>query len=741
MNSEQRRIAANALTNSFTKGHDIQRLDEFSTKGLLSVLGLNVPTAQNIFLDAPPVYTPGFQAKEYVIKAISADERLYHKQQAGGVRFFSSPDALVDACRALLRDVEHHIPGARVDSLLLEERIVLDSRRFPELIMTMRQDPHFGPLVYIGLGGSDTERLAKVMKTPLVAVSPNKLDLLGELVLGSAAGLAGFPLDEVKKVASVLFSLGSEFSYGSTAGYMINEIELNPVGLTPHGEAYVLDAKCTFEAHPLPPSYPISQTRDYDEGLRALMDPQSVAVIGASESVLKVGGSILSNLKLFLSGKPLYAVNNKGMTSVQGVDCFQAPEKLPQKVDLAVLALPAKHTPEAYRAIVANDRAKAVVIVSGGWSETQQGEQYEAALKQVALLAEKLPLTLGPNCWGVYSGPGHYDTFSPHHSWFKRPFRAFFRGPFADLSNSGQHAAEYFIRYPELSPVLVGSFGNMAIDDQAEVLLRLPDIPGLRFAAMYLEKLNPCRGNNLLSAIESLSLQGFPVLVQLSGRSEFGQEAALSHTAAMASDYETKRGLIEQHGGIVFSHNDDFFGTVYGLSLLSNPDKPALNLGQNVAGISVAGKLCTLTADMISEMGLPSFQFSEDLVGALRAVYPEKIAAIMNIRNPLDVGPDVNSETYLNICEVLLQAQEVHGLAVAMGSAAPQLGDAEHRLDQGLVKLHEKYRKPITVACEPGPSSSGIFSTLKEHGIPCFSDPKGSMLALGTYLKAFPKSK
>ena len=97
------------------------------------------------------------------------------------------------------------------------------------------------------------------------------------------------------------------------------------------------------------------------KGLDPLLAPDTVAVIGASRNPLKVGGSVIANLR---SGKfcgRIVPVNARA-ESVQGFAAVKSVLEIEGAVDLAVLAIPAEAVLPALRECAARGVKAAVVI-------------------------------------------------------------------------------------------------------------------------------------------------------------------------------------------------------------------------------------------------------------------------------------------------------------------------------------------------------------------------------------------
>jgi len=117
--------------------------------------------------------------------------------------------------------------------------------------------------------------------------------------------------------------------------------------------------------------------------LTPLFAPESVALIGASERPGSVGAVLVSNVRAADFRGPLFAVNPK-YRALQEVPCFPSLAKLPQRVDLAVIATPAATVPGILEQCGAAG-VPAAVVISAGFSEAgERGARLDRALLEKA---------------------------------------------------------------------------------------------------------------------------------------------------------------------------------------------------------------------------------------------------------------------------------------------------------------------------------------------------------------------
>ncbi|WP_138733627.1 bifunctional acetate--CoA ligase family protein/GNAT family N-acetyltransferase [Modestobacter excelsi] len=157
----------------------------------------------------------------------------------------------------------------------------------------------------------------------------------------------------------------------------------------------------TFPIAPTEQSLAVAHEREQRSESRSigrLLNPGSVAVVGASNDPAKVGHAVLHNLLEYGFDGPIYPVNPT-VRHVRGVPAYADIESIPDDVDLAVLAVPADEVPGVVEAC-RRKNVHGLVVLSGGFGETgPEGRAAERAL--VASARASGMRVVGPNCLGI----------------------------------------------------------------------------------------------------------------------------------------------------------------------------------------------------------------------------------------------------------------------------------------------------------------------------------------------------
>jgi len=274
---------------------------------------------------------------------------------------------------------------------------------------------------------------------------------------------------------------------------------------------------------------------------KQLTHPQSIVVVGASNDIQKPGGKILKNI---LDGKfsgELYVINPKE-DIVQGVRSFKSPDLLPE-VDMAIIAIAARHTPEVVEYLTEHKNTRAFIILSAGYSEeSHEGKELEDRI--VNAINKVGGALIGPNCVGI---------LTPQH-------QSIFTEPIPKLSPqgcdfiTGSGATAVFIMEAAIPNGLqfanVYSVGNSAQLGVEDILKHMDETfnpeTDSKVKILYMENIE--KPEMLLKHASSLVRKGCRIAAIKSGTSDAGSRAASSHTGALASPDAAVDALFKKAG-------------------------------------------------------------------------------------------------------------------------------------------------------------------------------------------------
>src|SRR5690625_103949 len=380
-----------------------------------------------------------------------------------------------------------------------------------------------------------------------------------------------------------------------------------------------------------------------------LINPKSIAVIGASENSSKPGGKVIENLIQGNFKGDIFGVNPKPI-EIEGVQYVSDVKEL-KEADLAIIAIPAKYCVPTIQTLIEKG-TKAFIIFSAGFSEG--GEEGSAIEKELVDMVNAANGTLiGPNCIGVINEnyKGVFTTPIPEYDSLGCEF----------ITSSG--ATAVFLLESALLTGLrfsnVYSIGNAAQTGVEEILEYMDQTfdpeKSPRVKLLYLEEIkNPFK---FIKHAISLRKKGCRIAAIKSGYSEAGGRAASSHTGALATSDTVLRALFKK-GGIVYCDSREEVIAV-GSVLQTKPLE-----GENIAIITHAGGSAVMLTDALSANGMdvPAFP-EEDTKELLTKLNPGS-----SVGNPIDFLATGTAEQLGEIIDFCDNYEKVDGMVVVFGS-------------------------------------------------------------------------
>ncbi|MFP4206278.1 MAG: acetate--CoA ligase family protein [Spirochaetaceae bacterium] len=382
-----------------------------------------------------------------------------------------------------------------------------------------------------------------------------------------------------------------------------------------------------------------------------LLEPRSIAVVGGSNNIHKPGGKVLRNLIEASFPGDLYVVNPKEQ-QVQGVASYPSVAELPP-TDCAILAIAAKHCPDAVEQLAAQKGTRGFVVLSAGFSEeSEAGAELERRMvESVEGVGGSL---IGPNCIGLLN----------------RHYAGVFTTPIPKLDPagcdfvSGSGATAVFIMEAGIPKGLtfsgVYSVGNSAQIGVEDVLAHLDEsfdpATSSRVKLLYIESIE--KPEMLLRHASSLVRKGCRIAAIKAGTSEAGSRAASSHTGALAGSDAAVDALLRK-AGIVRCYGREELTVA--ASIFMHPRLP----GPNVAVITHAGGPAVMLTDALSEAGLSVPPIEGPAAEALR----EKLHFGSAVGNPIDflaTGTAEQLGTIIDACE--RDFEHIDAMTVIFGS-------------------------------------------------------------------------
>jgi acetyl coenzyme A synthetase (ADP forming)-like protein len=435
--------------------------------------------------------------------------------------------------------------------------------------------------------------------------------------------------------------------------------------------------------------------------------PQTIAIIGASHVKGKIGYTILENfIRSKYPGK-IFPVN-PNVNEILGLRVYPSVKNIPQDIDLAIIAVPAKIVPKVLKECV-EKKVKGVIIVSGGFSEIgKEGKKLEEKLKKI--IKGKKTRVLGPNCLGALDTSSKLDTLFHPLEKLVRPKE----GNIGFISQSGAVGSVILDIFSEeqigISKFI--SYENALDIDESDCIEFLGKDEKTKIILLFLEGVKD--GKKFLRVAKKVS-QIKPIIVLKGGKTEKGRKAALSHTGSLAGSARIYSSVFKQVGIIEANTHEELIDFA---KAFSQP----LPKGNRIAIVTDGGGFGVLACDEAERQGLKLPEPSNKLKKIFRKIFPEHVI----LSNPIDLTGDVTTERFRIAIEECLKSKEFDGVITITLFQVPAL---EKDIVDAIANL-KKYGKPILCCAAGGRFTLELSKALEKNGIPVYPSPERAVKAM-----------
>ena len=565
-------------------------------------------------------------------KIVSPD--IAHKTDAGGVELdIGNATELAAAYDRIVANATAFNANATIGGVLIQRQLER-TQDTQEVIVGAVTDPVFGKLVAFGLGGLLVEALGDItfrLAPATVEETSSMLeDIAGAGILKGVRGAAAVDRDALATLIANVSRLVADFPE-------IAELDLNPVFASADG-ALSVDHHMQLGSPPEPRYRP---NHDAILGaMRRIMQPEAVAVIGASAEDGKIGNSVMRNLIDGGYEGAIYPVHPRAETILNHT-CYPSVTEVPGGIDIAIFCIPA---PLVSR-VLADCGAKKIpgaVLIPSGFAEVGEHALQEEI---VAVARENNVRLMGPNIYGFYY------THKNLCATFCTPYTE--KGKVALSSQSGGvgMAIVGFSRSAKMGVSAIVGLGNKADIDEDDLLTFFEQDPNTEVIAMHVEDLKDGRA---FAEVATRVSKKKPIVVLKAGRTGMGARAANSHTGALAGDDRVYDAVLRQSGVIRAHSLNDMLEFARGLQVLPTPK------GENVLILTGAGGSGVLLSDACADNDLTLMPMPDDLDAAFREFIPPFGAA----GNPVDITGGEPPTTYRSTIDLALNDERVHALVL-----------------------------------------------------------------------------
>ncbi len=680
-----------------------------------------------------------------IAKIVSPD--IPHKQKIGGVRKVTAEDTLAvqGALAAMRDDVLAHFPDAKpcLTGFLLVEYVPHTEALGYEVLVGLRTDPAFGPVLTVSKGGDDAEFFAAHYDPANLFLPPvtledalaftrslhirYKFEQIGhpEYLDLMAAALAAF-----SELALHFSPLGGAADAGENglqrARHHFCALEVNPFAISADGRFIALDGLAEFSA--------AGETwaRKTEPGsLEPFFRPRGVAVIGVSANTGRYNlARDIAEQVAETRADDLFLVNpHVGTVDLGGrqLPLYPSLSAVPASPELAVYAAPAQNAPDFLRSLDGSS-VRAVILIPGVPSAIPYPE-YARGLQSALPPGIRV---MGPNCMGVYhagsaAGPGINTLF------INEKRLEVSSSPSANavlLTQSGALSVTIIDKLRNSRPLrCVVSFGNKFDVKVGELLAWFDRDPAVEVIGVYLEGLDAGEGRAFFDEARRSSKH---IVAYKGGRTEAGARSAASHTASMSGSYEVFAAACGQAGVVLAETIEQFHDFMRVFSLLAGRP-PA---GNRVAGVVNAGFESTVGADELR--GLKQARLAPRTLERLNAI--NRFGLVDTTSPFLDITPMADDAMYAEFVEAVVEDEGVDCVFVSVVPHAVSLKTVPETcrdpdgLAALLVGIARRHVKPMVVSVNAGRHYADFVAALEEGGLLVYPDIGSAITSLDVFV-------
>jgi acetyltransferase len=443
--------------------------------------------------------------------------------------------------------------------------------------------------------------------------------------------------------------------------------------------------------------------------LDKIFNPKTVAIIGASDEEGTVGYALLKNFReLGFEGR-IYPVNIK-KSEVMGLKAYPTVEQVPEPVDLAVIATPARTVPDILEQC-GKSGIKGLIIISAGFKEI--GEEGRALEQKIIELKKRYDLRIiGPNCLGVIRPSVKMNaTFI---SKMPKP------GNIAFISQSGALGSAIldYALHENIGFSNFVSIGSMIDVDFGDLIDYFGTDPKTRSILMYIEGLTDAR--KFMSAARHFA-RTKPIILVKAGKYSESAKAAASHTGSLTGEDNIYDAAFKRAGVVRVDEIADLFNAAEVLGMQPLPNGP------NLAIITNAGGPGVMATDAIISQGGKVAKLSPKTMETLNTVLPH----FWSHGNPIDILGDAHADRYKATIEACLADENVDGILIIYTHQAVAEPIEIAKTISELIKNQPYHNKTILtsfIGYDSVEEANRIFS---QNNIPTFTTPEQ---ATKTYL-------
>jgi len=439
------------------------------------------------------------------------------------------------------------------------------------------------------------------------------------------------------------------------------------------------------------------------------LNPEGVAVIGASDNPSKLGGMLVKNmLNAGYDPERLYPINPKGGV-IQGIKAYAALSDVPadRKIDLAVVAVKNTFVLQALRDCAARGVHCMSILTAGFKEDSPEGAKLE---KELLAEAKANGIRIcGPNCFGGMNIRNHVNYTFSHL--LPQP------GNISIMSQSGAVGSS-ILDWSCANGVGLANFvtfGNKCDLDEADFLKYFSEDPNTKVIGIYAEGI--ANGEKFISAVENMPIKK-PIVIFKSGKTAAGSKAASSHTGSIAGSDAVNNVVFKKLNIHRAFDLDELFDALLVFSCCSPMKQDGIGIITNAGGLGVMSADAAYSAKCVRAAKL-----SDETIAELHKALPK----LAGVTNPIDIRGDAQPRDFEIAINTVMQDKDVGGLVI-MGSPLDTADLVS--VAKLLVRIMDDIPYPTTVCFAGGSKCEEADAILRKGKFPCYPTPDRAVRAL-----------
>ncbi len=453
--------------------------------------------------------------------------------------------------------------------------------------------------------------------------------------------------------------------------------------------------------------------------LEKLFYPKTIAVIGASTDPEKIGGRPLSRSIKHGTKAKIYAVNPRAANgNILGFPCYSSVGEIPDDIDLAIIALPAKLVINGVKESVAKKIPFGIIFASGFGELGEEGKAYE---KEVVKTANEGGMRLiGPNCQGVinlqetmvasFTPALAIDKFTPGHIGFVSQSGAF-GGSVFNFVQQRRIGLSQWVSIGNQCDLDIWDCFNYMIDDKNTLVL-----------SGYLEGIKD--GRKMMAVADKALKAKKPIILLRGGISERGAKAVLSHTGSIVGSSAVASSVFKQKGIIEVDGVEELFDIAILFAEIKKHARDGIGI------LTTSGAAGVLLTDRFERYGLNLAPLSDSTRMKLTSVLPD----FGSVANPVDLTAQMINQPkiFTNSLDIFLEDETIGFVIIMYTMVVEELADICARK---LVEAVPKSDKPVVICWMATTLADNEINIVRQANIPVFETPYRCARAVNAIIK------